>query len=86
MFGNPIFNSANKAISLSGILSKTGKVLNVANKAIPIYYQVKPIFKNSKSFLKMFNGIIAEPKEKNITNNIKKESLNNKNNTLTFFN
>ena len=77
MFGNPFFNPTNKTISLSGILSKTGKALNIANKAIPVYYQVKPVIKNTKSFFNMFKSITNETNKIKPINNIKKESVKN---------
>lgn len=36
-------------INWSSILSNAGKALNVANQAIPLYYQVKPVISNFKT-------------------------------------
>lgn len=36
-------------INWASLLSNTQKTLNVVNQAIPLYYQVKPVFKNIKT-------------------------------------
>ena len=46
-----------KKINWSNILNNTQKTLNVINQAIPVYYQVKPIFGNAKTMLRMVNAI-----------------------------
>lgn len=50
-------------VNWSSILSNAQKTLNVVNQAIPLYYQVKPVFKNirtlgriGKEFTKMGNS------------------------------
>ena len=40
-------------INWSTLLSNTQKTLNVVNQAIPLYYQVKPIFGNIKTLGKI---------------------------------
>lgn len=40
-------------INWSSILSNAGKALNVANQAIPLYYQVKPVISNIKALGKI---------------------------------
>lgn len=59
----------------SSILNNTQKTLNVINQAIPAYYQIKPIFSNAKTMLRMINALKDDEKEKasstnNETNNI----------------
>ena len=52
------FNLASlKKIDFNKILNGTSKTLNVINQAIPIYYQVKPIITNAKTFFKVANII-----------------------------
>lgn len=36
-------------VNWSSLLSNAQKTLNVVNQAIPLYYQVKPVFKNIKT-------------------------------------
>lgn len=74
-------------IKWGNLLNNTQKTLNVINQAIPVYYQVKPIWGNLKSFSK----ILSEFKEtdtnnNNNINNQREESLKEKENNLpTFF-
>jgi len=42
-------------IKLGSILSGTQKVLGVANQAIPMIKQVKPVVKNAKTMFKVMN-------------------------------
>lgn len=84
-------------INWSTLLSNTQKTLNVVNQAIPLYYQVKPIFGNIKTLSRIGKelGNINTSNDANSTiqtNNIisSKETNNNQtNNTLypepTFF-
>ena len=47
--GSSIFSK----INLSSLLSNVQKTLGVVNQAIPLYYQVKPVFKNLKALGKI---------------------------------
>ena len=67
-------------INWASILSNTQKTLNVVNQAIPLYYQVKPVFKNlgalgriTKEFSKMGN---VNSNEVSQTNNVQTETQN----------
>ena len=42
-------------ITLSSILSGTGKVVNFANQAIPLVKQINPVIKNAKTMFKVMN-------------------------------
>lgn len=46
-----------KAINWTSFLDGTQKTLGVINQAIPIVYQVKPIFSNAKTLFKIANEI-----------------------------
>ena len=78
-------------LNISSILSNAQKTLNVVNQAIPLYYQVKPMFNNLKTIGKIgkeFKNI--GQKENNNNLNIKKveekNNLKNKNDfSPTFF-
>lgn len=59
-------------INLSSILSTTQKTLNVVNQAIPLYYQVKPVFKNLRTLGKI--GKELNKVNNNDQSNIKKET------------
>lgn len=106
MFGSNLFGpagavtSASRGLSFSKILSGAGKALNFANRAIPMYYQIKPMLSNAKTLVNMYSKV-KEPEDKEVienNNNVeeKKEvikQINNtekkkqviKNDTLTFF-
>lgn len=58
-----LFSSHN--INWSNILNNTQKTLNVINQAIPVYYQVKPIYNNAKTMLRMVNALKDDNKENN---------------------
>ncbi len=70
-----LFSNINK-INWSNLLNNTQKTLNVINQAIPVYYQIKPIYNNAKTMFRMVNAI---KDDKPINNNIQ----NNKKNTST---
>ncbi len=44
-------------INWSNLLNNTQKTLNVINQAIPVYYQIKPIWSNAKTMLRMVNAL-----------------------------
>ena len=83
MFNNPMyynnpynFNNIGKntmslfnhRINWSSLLNNTQKTLNVINQAIPVYYQIKPIYNNAKTMLRMVNALKDDNKE-TINNN-----------------
>ncbi len=68
-----------KKINLSSILSNTQKTLNVVNQAIPLYYQVKPMFKNIKMLSKITSELVKSSNKNNIVN---KSNINNKVNEI----
>jgi len=45
-----------KSVKWGALLDGTGKTLGVINQAIPIIYQVKPLFSNAKTLMKIVNG------------------------------
>ena len=63
MFGNnflgPIstLTKTSSGLSLSKILGGAGKTLGFVNKALPLYYQVKPMITNAKTVLNMYSAM-----------------------------
>ena len=61
-------------INWSSLLSNAQKTLNVVNQAIPLYYQVKPVFQNIKTLGKIgkeftkLNGSQNNSQPNNVTN------------------
>ena len=79
-------------LNISSLLTNTQKILNVANQAIPLYYQAKPVFKNIKSLSRIgkeFNKISTNTNNNTNNNNTNINTLksNNSNNipTPSFF-
>lgn len=73
-------------LSFSGILNGASKTLGVINQAIPVFYQVKPIWNNAKTMFRVVKGINEESSAKNTNNNISKSNSKNTNDSsLTFF-
>jgi len=49
-----------KGIKWGDILNNTSRTLNVINQAIPVIYQVKPLFSNAKTMFKIANIIKSD--------------------------
>lgn len=62
-------------INIASILSNTQKTLSVVNQAIPLYYQIKPIFKNLRTLSKLGKEFSNIGSENNASSNI--SSINN---------
>ena len=80
---NPVYVGAKPSLfkSLTNIkwgalLTNTQKTLNVINQAIPVYYQIKPVWQNIRSF-----GHIMSAFNENDNNDIKKEEVLTKTST-----
>ena len=78
-----------KRLNFSEILNGTQKTLNVINQAIPIFYQIKPLWNNAKTMLKIANAInVDEKKDKIVKNNpqknISKEEITKKENNVKY--
>ena len=72
-------------INWSSLLSNAQKTLGVVNQAIPLYYQVKPVFKNLRALGKIgkeFTKISGDNNQN--SDKVKQEAtINNTNNTET---
>ena len=68
-------------INWTNILNNTQKTLNVINQAIPVYYQVKPIYNNAKTMLRMVNALKDDDKNNKQEINQKTINSNQKKNT-----
>ena len=64
-----------KKINWSSLLNNTQKTLNVINQAIPVYYQVKPIWNNAKTMVRMVGALKDNGNEtRNTSEEIKKDT------------
>ena len=68
------------SIKWGTILNNTQKTLNVINQAIPVYYQMKPIFGNLKSFGKIISAFNSDSDTVSNNNFNNQEIENNLNN------
>ena len=78
------------SIKWSDVLNNTQKTLNVINQAIPVYYQIKPIFNNVKSFGRLVSAFNSDDEPSNSLNRDNDNTTNEKkvdtsNNGPTFF-
>lgn len=75
----------------SNFLSNTQKTLNVVNQAIPIFYQIKPIWNNAKTMFRIMGALkdddsSSKQNKETYTNLEKKESVHyNNDNQPQFF-
>ena len=65
-----------RSINWSNILNNTQKTLNVINQAIPVYYQVKPIYQNARTMFHMVNALKDDNNNDNINTNNNSNNMN----------
>lgn len=70
-----------RGFNFNNFLTSTGKTLNVINQAIPIFYQVKPIFNNAKTMLRVA-GAMRDSNTKKVNKSANTRSSNMNENTL----
>ena len=68
-------------ITFSGILNGASKTLGVINQAIPVFYQIKPIWNNARTMFKVVKGLNKDDtreikKQNQSINQSKKEHIN----------
>ena len=59
---NKLFSNF-KGFKWSTFLDGTQKTLSISNQAIPIIYQIKPIYQNAKTAFKVVNAFKEETKK-----------------------
>lgn len=86
---NSFFGKTNTSkINFSSILNGTSKTLGVINQAIPVIYQIKPVWNNAKTMFKVVKGLNTSDKTNSYNENkpIKKTTTKKEqNNAPTFF-
>ena len=67
-----------KSLNWGGFLANTQKTLGIVNQAIPVYHQVKPLYNNARTALKVFRAVKDDNKTEsnNKTSNIENNSTN----------
>ena len=68
-------------IKWGSLLTNTQKTLNVINQAIPVYYQIKPICSNLKSFGKIMS-VFNDSNDNNSNNNGNLTKINDNSNQI----
>lgn len=63
-------------VNWGNLLTNTQKTLNVINQAIPVYYQIKPIYNNAKTMFRVF-GAMNDNSSRSTTNNEVNNIANN---------
>ncbi|MBR1385847.1 MAG: hypothetical protein IJ568_03340 [Bacilli bacterium] len=77
-----------KKMNFSTILDSAQKTLSIINQAIPIIYQIKPLYNNAKVAFKVVNALKSDDSSNNIKSVNKNVNSNKKvelNNSPTFF-
>ena len=69
MYGNGFFNPY--------MYQPYYKTLNVVNQAIPIFYQVKPMFNNAKTMFRIMGAMKDDDNKNTTTNNIQSKNISN---------
>lgn len=81
---NSFNNFQKNKFDWGGLLTNAQKTLNVINQAIPIFYQIKPIWNNAKIMLNIMNAVKDDDKkEKNSSTVSYKNSNEFDNNQIT---
>lgn len=88
-----LFSSIKGKFNWSSLLNNTQKTLNIINQAIPVYYQVKPIWNNTKTVFKIMGAVKDDNNNVSVNNNVNTNTsattnVNNNNisnNTPNFF-
>ncbi len=77
------FSSFRTKFNWSSILNNTQKTLNIINQAIPVIYQIKPIWNNTKTMFKIMGAIkeddqkpTKQTKSNTTSQNINQDSYN----------
>lgn len=63
-------------INWGTLLNNTQKTLNVINQAIPVYYQIKPIYNNAKTMFRLLGSMSDKT-------NITPTNINQSNSNIT---
>jgi len=75
-----LFSLFKGKINWSTLLNNTQKTLNIINQAIPVFYQVKPIWNNTKTIFKIIGAVKDD--NKNTSNINKNNNVQNTNNYI----
>lgn len=57
MYKQGLFSSLKGKFNWSVLLNNTQKTLNIINQAIPVFYQIKPVWNNTKTIFKIMGAL-----------------------------
>ena len=77
--------AATGGITFSGILSGASKTLGVINQAIPVFYQMKPIWNNAKTMFRVAKAMNSNDQSKTTSTKETTNTNSSTNNEPTFF-
>ena len=77
-----IFSNIFKGINFTSILNGASKTLNVVNQAIPVFKEISPMIKNTKTMFRIVNEFNKEETPKA---NVEKNTKQSYNEGPTFF-
>ena len=92
---NPFFNpysyslATKSAINWGSLLTNTQKTLGVINQAIPVFYQIGPVYRNARTLFKVmseFNKASTNNSSSNRSSSSNSSSTNSSNNASSVFN
>ncbi len=78
-----LFSNLRGKVNWSNLLNNTQKTLNIINQAIPVMYQIKPIWNNTKTIFKIMGAIKEDDTNKKTNTNTATSTttINNSSNT-----
>jgi len=68
-----LFSSLKGKFNWSSLLNNTQKTLNIINQAIPVFYQIKPIWNNTKTIFKIMGAMKEDDSNKRANNSYSKD-------------
>lgn len=72
-----LFSALRGKFNWSSILSNTQKTLNIINQAIPVFYQIRPIWNNTKTIFKIMNAVKDDDNSKTVTRDNTNKNITN---------
>lgn len=69
-------------LNWGNILNNTQKTLNVINQAIPVYYQMKPIYNNAKTMFRLIGSFNDKSTDNRSINNNSNNNFNTNTNNI----
>lgn len=75
-----LFSNLKGKFNWSGLLNNTQKTLNIINQAIPVFYQIKPLWNNTKTVFKIMGALKEDDKSKQVTRQKKYTPYSNNHN------